>query len=274
MSAALEVVDPGPLTTVQDLGRPGLAALGVGPSGVADRRSAARADALARNPADAALLEVTLGGLVLRALGDVDLAVAGADAGVPERVRLADGEQLRFGRPSVGVRTYVAVRGGLDVRPVLGSRSTDLLSGLGPPPLRKGDVVPVGTVPPVDLPVTAAPVFDMDLVLPLLPGPRLAHVPGDAVALLTHGLYVVSPRSNRVALRLEGAALPLTRAGELASEGLLRGAVQVPPSGQPVLFLADHPVTGGYPVVAVLTEAAQDLLAQAVPGQEVRLRWS
>ena len=152
VTAELEVVEPGPLTTVQDLGRPGLGSLGVSPSGAADRASARRANALVANPAGAAVLEVTLGGLVLRARGDCEVALAGASVAPTvdgarvegDVLSLADGATLRLGRPSVGVRTYLAVRGGVDVRPVLGSRSTDLLSGLGPAPLARGDVLPVG----------------------------------------------------------------------------------------------------------------------------------
>lgn len=143
MTSGLVVVDPGPLTTVQDLGRPGLASNGVGPSGAADRASARRANALVGNPAPAALLEVTLGGLRLVAKEDVEVAVAGAPltvtvdgAEVGSAVfRVTSGSTVRLGRPVVGVRTYLAVRGGVDVPAVLGSRSTDLLSGLGPPPL-------------------------------------------------------------------------------------------------------------------------------------------
>jgi biotin-dependent carboxylase-like uncharacterized protein len=242
----------------------------VSPSGAADRASAARANALARNPAPAALLEVTLGGLALRAVGGgVDLGLAGADVGAPEQVHLDDGAELRLGRPAVGVRTYVAVRGGIAVPPVLGSRSTDLLSGLGPPPVARDDLLPVGDDGPVDVDLPLPTTPRADLLVPLLPGPRADHVHGDALALLAASPYVVSPRSNRVALRLEGVPLPMAGSAELASEGLVRGAVQVPPSGQPVLFLADHPVTGGYPVVAVVPDAAVDAAAQARPGTRI-----
>ena len=281
MTSGLEVLDPGPLTTVQDLGRPGLASYGVGPSGAADRSNAARANALVRNPPSAALLEVTLGGLrlVARAAAEVALAgapvtlsVAGVEVGADSVVRLAAGTTLRLGRPSAGVRTYLAVRGGVDVPPVLGSRSTDLLSGLGPAPLRRGDVVPVGDLAPVDGAVPPARVVDGAVVLPLLPGPRLELFAADTFARLLAAPYVVTPDSNRVALRLDGAPLHRDGAGELASEGVVRGAVQVPPGGRPVLFLADHPVTGGYPVVAVVPDAATDLAAQARPGSRITFR--
>jgi biotin-dependent carboxylase-like uncharacterized protein len=281
VKVGLEVLDPGPLTTVQDLGRPGLASYGVGPSGAADRSSARRANALVRNPPSAALLEVTLGGLRLVAREAAEVAVAGAPVtlavdGVEVRtgsvVRLAAGSTLWLGRPAAGVRTYLAVRGGVDVPPVLGSRSTDLLSGLGPAPVRRGDVVPVGDLAPVDGAVPDVHVVEGDVVLPLLPGPRLELFAADTFARLLAAPYAVTPASNRVALRLDGAPLRRTAGGELASEGLVRGAVQVPPGGQPVLFLADHPVTGGYPVVAVVPDAASDLAAQARPGSRITFR--
>jgi biotin-dependent carboxylase-like uncharacterized protein len=276
----LEVVEPGPLTTVQDLGRPGLGSLGVGPSGVADRASARRANERVANPAEAAVLEVTLGGLVLRARGDCEVALAGASVaptvdGVPvegDVLVLADGATLRLGRPSVGVRTYLAVRGGVDVEPVLGSRSTDLLSGLGPPPLARGDALPVGALAQVAVSVGAGTTASRDLVLPLLPGPRFDWFDDRALDRLVRSAYTVTPQSNRIALRLAGDPVLRSGGGELASEGLVRGALQVPPTGQPVLFLADHPVTGGYPVIAVVPDEATDAAAQARPGTRITFR--
>jgi biotin-dependent carboxylase-like uncharacterized protein len=214
------------------------------------------------------------------ARGEVAVAVTGAPVlvtvdgldvgGGP--VRLVDGAELRLGRPAVGVRTYVAVSGGVDVPPVLGSRSHDLLSGLGPPPLSRGDLLPVGDLAAAAGEDTAEPVLTVDLELPLLPGPRLDLFGGDAFARLLGSSYVVTPDSNRVALRLQGEPLLRGAGPEPSSEGLVRGALQVPPSGQPVLFLADHPVTGGYPVVAVVPDAATDRAAQARPGSRITFR--
>jgi biotin-dependent carboxylase-like uncharacterized protein len=280
VTAGLEVVEPGPLTTVQDLGRPGLGSLGVSPSGAADRASARRANALVANPAEAAVLEVTLGGLVLRAQGECEVALAGASAAPTldgariegDVLVLADGATLRLGRPAVGVRTYLAVRGGVDVEPVLGSRSTDLLSGLGPAPLARGDVLPVGELARSAVPVAAGTTASRDLVLPLLPGPRLDWFDGRALDRLVGSAYTVTPESNRIALRLAGDPVLRSSSGELASEGLVRGAVQVPPTGQLVLFLADHPVTGGYPVIAVVPDDATDAAAQARPGTRITFR--
>ena len=284
LHAELEVLETGPLALLEDLGRPGLAAYGVARSGAADRGSfLLGARLLGQGPAYAAV-EVTYGGLAVRARGSVTVVVTGAPAPamVDDRPAphaapflLRAGQVLRLGPPPTGLRTYLSVRGGFAVRPVLGSRATDTLSGIGPPPLQPGDVLPVE--PPVGEPtVDVAPVAvptDGVVELRTVPGPRddwLAE-PLD----LEQQTWTVSARSNRVGLRLEGS--PLTwhpdRTGvELPSEGVVRGAVQVPPGGQPVLFLADHPVTGGYPVVAVVIEADVDRAAQAVPGQGVQFR--
>jgi biotin-dependent carboxylase-like uncharacterized protein len=278
VSRALTVLATGPLTTVQDEGRPGQAALGIGRSGACDRASAALANRLVGNPADAALLEVTLGGLAVRA--DADLVVVttgarcpGAPHAAPTLVRR--GRELRLGPPASGLRSYLAVRGGFAVPPVLGSRSTDVLSGLGPAVVAAGDVLPVGEptapLPGVDLaPVTDPPAGEV--VATVLPGPRADWFGDAGWAALTGETWTVTSDSNRVGLRLAGAPLERLRAGELPSEGMVRGALQVPPAGTPVLFLADHPVTGGYPVIGYVADADVDRCAQLRPGQQLRLR--
>jgi biotin-dependent carboxylase-like uncharacterized protein len=285
---ALTVVSAGPLALVEDAGRPGLGAIGVGPSGAADRGAAALANRLVGNDRTAALLEVTLGGLTLRFDAPAVVALTGADSpatvdGTPvgrhAALRVRAGAVLSLATPSHGVRTYVAVRGGVDVDPVLGSRSRDVLSGLGPQPLAAGDVLRVGVAGGVPAPVETAPVRheagvlrpgERHVVLPVLAGPRPDwFLPGAWRAL--GALRTVTADSNRVALRLDGQAVP-RRGGELPSEGVVRGAVQIPPDGRPVVFLADHPVTGGYPVIGVLTEEAADRAGQLRPGEAVRLR--
>ena len=281
---ALEVVEPGPATTVQDLGRPGLAPLGVGTSGAVDAPSLRLANRLLGNPEGAAGLEVTLGGLVVRARSDLLIAVTGAagdldvDGGAVARnalVRLHSGGLLRVRPARAGLRSYVAVRGGLAVEPVLGSRSTDVLAGLGPPPVRTGDVLPVGD-PPAELPgVDLAPVAEpteAEVVLRVLLGPRDDWFTSAALATFLSQPYVVSPDSNRVGMRLQGPPLQRARAGELPSEGVVPGAVQVPTGGSPVVFLADHPLTGGYPVLAVVVSADLGRTGQARPGQSLRFR--
>lgn len=272
----MTVVEPGALTTVQDFGRPGQAALGIGRSGACDRGAHRLANALVGNHPTLATLEVTLGGLSL--VGDRELTIATAGArcpGVPHLApfHLPAGKKLELGLPAAGLRTYLAVRGGVDVEPVLGSRSTDILSGLGPPPLSAGDVLPVGTtprpVPGVEVAPVPEPTDDL-MQVPVTPGPRRDWFDDDAWALLTSQTYTVDSQSNRVGVRLTGEPLTRLREGELVSEGMLRGALQLPPSGLPVLFLADHPVTGGYPVIGYVDDEQVDRCAQLRPGQELR----
>jgi biotin-dependent carboxylase-like uncharacterized protein len=189
-------------------------------------------------------------------------------------IAVGPGDELRLRTPTSGLRTYVAVRGGIDVAPVLGSRATDLLSGLGPPPVAAGQRLPIGTEvagePNVDL--APVPPFPEAFALRVVPGPRTDWFTAGALDRLGSGPYTVTPESNRVGVRLTGAPLERARGGELPSEGMVLGALQVPPSGQPVLFLADHPVTGGYPVIGVVIGADVPLAAQARPGQTVRFR--
>jgi biotin-dependent carboxylase-like uncharacterized protein len=277
VTRTLTVVATGPLTTVQDGGRPGQGAMGIGRSGACDRAAARLANRLVGNDPDAAVLEVTLGGLVLRAGADLVLATTGARCSVAHNapVSLRADRELRLGLPPSGLRTYVAVRGGIAVEPVLGSRSTDLLSGLGPPVLSPGDVLPVGEptapMPGVDL----APVPDPpggEVTVRVLPGPRTDWFAAEALRALTGTPWEVTGESNRIGLRLSGVILERTRTGELASEGMVRGALQVPPSGQPVLFLADPPVTGGYPVIGYVEDADVDRCGQLRPGQTLRFR--
>ncbi len=285
----LHVLATGPLATVQDLGRHGHAHLGVPRSGGADRGSLRLANRLVGNPESAAAIEVTLGGLRVRADRRVLVAVTGAvgtvaadgdPVGTGARIDLPAGSMLSIGTPVAGCRSYVAVRGGIDVAPVLGSRSTDILSGLGPPALSAGDVLDVGDEQ-AELPsVSSVPMdsrFERITVVDLFDGPR-RDLLADPSSLFD-GLWEVGPDSNRVGVRLsrpDGAAEPPAvhrdDAGELASEGIAHGAVQVPPSGNPVIFLADHPVTGGYPVVGVLTARGLDAVAQLVAGSLIRFR--
>ncbi|GAA4858812.1 5-oxoprolinase subunit C family protein [Saccharopolyspora rosea] len=281
---ALEVLATGPLATVQDLGRPGLADIGVGRSGAADRGSLRLANRLVGNDEGAAAVEVTLGGLAVRAGADLVVAVTGAPCPVTVAgrgaaanavLRLPAGAELRLGAPARGLRSYLAVRGGVAVEPVLGSRATDVLAGLGPDPLEPGAVLPVGPAPARFPQVDAAPVAALpadELVLRVAPGPRHDWFTADALTTLLGEAYEVTAQSNRIGMRLDGPALPRARTEELPSEGMVPGALQVPPSARPTLFLADHPVTGGYPVIAVVTAADVDRAAQARPGQRVRFR--
>lgn len=275
------VVRTGALALVQDLGRPGHAAVGVPRSGAADRAALRLANRLVANPEDAAGIEVLLGGLAVTARRIAVVALAGAAApadvdgspvGHHAVLTLRAGQTLTLGTPAAGLRTYLAVRGGITVAPVLGSRAGDTLSGLGPAPLAEGDVLPVGPHPEgwplIDVAPVAVPP-DGPVVLRVLAGPHADWL-ADPSALVTTA-WTASSRSDRVGMRLSGDA-PERREGELPSAGTVRGAVQLPPGGEPVVFLADHPVTGGYPVVAVVLDADVDRAAQVRPGQPVRFR--
>jgi biotin-dependent carboxylase-like uncharacterized protein len=277
----IEVLRPGPLATVQDAGRHGHAHLGVGHAGAVDADAYALANRLAGNPYGAAAIELTLGGAALRFRRPARFALTGAPApaaldgrpaayGRPEYA--PRGAVLTLGAPDLGVRTYLAVGGGIDVPPTLGSRSTDTLSGLGPPVLAAGDLLPVGPAArsaaaadwtPPRLPAALATVR-------ATPGPRAAWLTDAAAARLYAHPWEVTADANRVGVRLRGPALDRTVTGELPSEGMVAGAVQLPASGQPIVFLADHPTTGGYPVVAVVAEPDLPLVAQARPGQRLR----
>ncbi|MEH0468903.1 biotin-dependent carboxyltransferase family protein [Streptomyces hayashii] len=278
---ALVVVRAGALTTVQDRGRPGHAHLGVPRSGALDGPAAALVNRLVGNSADAAVLETTLDGCALRPRSDVTVAVGGAPCrvavdgrpaawGAP--VRVPAGAVLEVGPALSGVRGYVAVAGGIAVEPVLGSRSTDLLSGLGPAPLTNGTVVHLGRdhAPYARVDVGPQPAPPAELVLRVTSGPRADWFTPEALRAFTSRTFRVSSASNRIGLRTEGPALGRAVDGELASEGMVLGAVQVPPAGRPVVFLADHPTTGGYPVIAVVRAADLPAAAQARPGTPVR----
>ena len=284
----IEVLTPGPSTTVQDLGRPGFAALAVSRSGAFDRGALRLANRLVGNPEGCAALETTLGGLVIR-LGDAATVAltgavcAGLDAGVA--VTLPAGSVLRLGVPPQGLRSYLAVRGGVDVAPVLGSRSADTLSGLGPAPLRAGDRLPVGRVGPGVAAVSDALVPPVGGIVGTQPaqgvgapdagglqarlGPRddwFAH----PAALFTT-TWTVRADADRIGLRLDGPPLARRITRELPSEAARPGAVQVPPDGRPILFGPDAPVTGGYPVIAVLARGDLDRAAQLRPGDPVHI---
>ncbi len=248
------------------------------------------ANRLVGNDPGAPVLETTLDGVALTFDTEVTVAVTGAVASIllghGDRPAASDpvawslpvyvraGHTLDVGRAELGVRSYVAVSGGFDVPRVLGSASTDLLSGLGPPPLTAGDLLPIG--PPVGpaavVDVAPYPVPSPRIELAVHPGPRRDWLSGQGLATLASGTWSVSPDSNRIALRLLGPPAQRRRRDELPSEGVILGAIQALPDGQLVAFLADHPTTGGYPVVAVIDGSSLSACAQARPGTSVSLR--
>lgn len=277
--AELVVVAPGVLTTIQDRGRPGYASMGVSRSGAFDTAAYEMGQRLLDNNPGAAALEVLLGGLTVQATaatravitgGLVQATAGGRAVGYGEPFYLLPDEQLRLGYCTRGIRAYVSVAGGIDVPTVLGSRSADTLSGIGPGPLAAGDVLSLGAaLPPTRVAVAPlTPPIDGVVTLDALPGPRADWLAEPDLA----GEWIVAPDSNRVGVRLTGHSWRRARDGEIPSEGVVQGAVQLPPDGRPVIFGPDHPTTGGYPIVGVLTDASCDLLAQVRPGQRLRFR--
>ncbi|MGB3835092.1 5-oxoprolinase/urea amidolyase family protein [Castellaniella sp.] len=296
---SIQILKPGMQTLFQDFGRPGKALLGVSPSGALDQASMMQANYLVSNPPEAAVLENAGGGLEIVVHGRVVVAVTGAVAPVavtrPSGMRapaaaghalvLGEGDTLRIGTVRAGVRCYLAVQGGFDVAKVLGSLSTDVLAHIGPPMLRTGDLFHLNAAPadsghPLQsqalggrsAPAPAhMPEPDDVVVLDIVLGPRLDWFRPGAGTLLQQQCWQVTPQSNRVGMRLSGAK-PLLRqqVQELPSEGTVMGAIQVPANGQPVLFLADHPLTGGYPVIAVVHRRHHNLLGQIPVGAQVR----
>jgi biotin-dependent carboxylase-like uncharacterized protein len=320
----VHVLEPGPLSLIEDLGRPGNAAIGAARSGAVDRAALRLGNRLVGNPEGAAALEVLSGGFSASIDRGLWLAVTGAWGPLaldnmpiePDTaVRAAAGSVLTIGHAQRGLRYYLAVRGGIDVPLALGSRSSDILTGLGPAPLRAGDIVTVGTdpatpIPAIDTMTVPQPPDDV-VIIGLHPGPRADWFTPASLERFYDTEWVVAGDSNRIGVRLnaaphgqgsvaaasrgphragsEGEAEPEADAGaevapeptpvlqrtvdrELPSEAMVPGAIQVPPSGQPTVLLADHPVTGGYPVIAVVADASLDAFAQLRPGQRVEFR--
>lgn len=288
---ALTVISPGLLTLFQDLGRAGQASVGISESGAMDKSALRTANRIVGNPSDTPCLEITQGGFKARAEGLMVVAVSGAPCKVRiktaqgERIEtscyqpfeLCDGDEIALTQPVNGVRSYLAVRGGFIVSPSLGSCSFDTLAQVGPAPLQTGDRIAVAPVthydtvsvnewPPAPFPA-AGEIVTLDIVL----GPRTDWFTEEAMVLLTAQLWQVTPQSNRIGLRLAGEQT-LTRLvnKELPSEGTCIGAIQVPASGQPVLFLNDHPLTGGYPVIAAVADYHLDLAGQIPVGAMIR----
>ncbi|WP_394615047.1 biotin-dependent carboxyltransferase family protein [Lentzea sp. JNUCC 0626] len=276
----ITILKTGPQALVQDLGRPGHAHLGVPPSGALDQQSLKLANRLVGNEEGAAGLELLLGGAELRADAPCTIAVTGPSTEVHIDGRLKDshqplqldpGQTIHIGTPSTGLRTYVAISGGIETEAELGSRSTDLLSGIGPDPLQDNDVLQLGTPEEPNHADVVPPTRALQtLVIPIRLGPRDDWFE-DAETQLRQGVWTVSDRSNRVGARLNGTKLN-RRDGEIPSEGMITGAVQVPPDGQPVVFLNDHPTTGGYPVIGVVDHDHLGFLGQARPGTTIRFK--
>lgn len=287
----LRVIHAGLFSTVQDEGR-NAANMGVSESGAMDRFSFHLANELVGNPETTPVIEITGGNFIFIAEGDLVVAVTGAPVRVnihsgdtpdtaivdvlrQEAVVLRDGETLTVSSPSSGLRNYLAVQGGIAVSQVMGSASTDTMSQLGPAVLRDGARLAIGTrslgIVSPGLPWPKMPRAGRITELAVSLGPRDDWFTRHGLETLFRQVWKVSPQSNRVGLRLQGTkALERSTDDELPSEGTVPGAIQVPSSGQPVIFMRDHPVTGGYPVIAVLDPEAVDTAAQMPAGALIR----
>lgn len=275
---------PGLLATIQDLGRPGYGSWGIVPGGAADRSSLTLANRLVGNPESSAGLEITTGRFRAVFVDAATIALTGADvpvvvgdraAATNQPIRVPRGSEVVLGSPRHGLRTYLAVRGGLDTPRVLGSRATDLVAGIGRP-LAAGDELPVGAEADSDMPVDLAPTpgWSDTTVIAAVVGPRHDLFTPDAMRTLATDRYTVSPLSNRIGIRLIGRPLRRRDDRDQPSEPTIRGAVEVPPDGQPILFLADHPTTCGYPVICVAELEGVDRAAQLRPGDRLSFRLS
>ncbi|HEY1910660.1 MAG TPA: biotin-dependent carboxyltransferase family protein [Vicinamibacterales bacterium] len=285
-TASLRVIKPGMQTTVQDEGRWGWQASGVPVAGPMDPVSHRMANALAGNPRDAATLEVTLLGPEIEFEDDRFVAVAGADfeitidgqaAPLHRGFAVSSGTRLRFGRRRLGARAYIAVAGGIAVQPLLGSRSTHLVSGMGGVEgrsLRSGDRLPLGAQTPrlQAAPSAAQPIIplpDRHAMVRVLAGPQTEYFAPDALDVLQSAPFVVGQDSNRMGFRLDGPRLTHARGADIISDATALGALQVPASGQPILLMADRQTTGGYPKLATVISADIPLAGQLAPSDRV-----
>ena len=288
---ALKVISPGPLTTIQDLGRYGLGRYGVPPSGALDPFSLKVANLLVGNREDEACLETTLMGLKVRALTDLVIAITGGDLqphlndapfAMWRSLIIRKDDVLHFKALKAGCRAYLAIRGGISLEPILGSKSTNLISGFGGYEgrnLRKGDIL--FTTSPFDhfnltmraLNQDRIPVYTKDWVLRILWGPQDADFAPESKTKLLDSFFKVTPMSDRTGIRLSGP--PIHRkdgtSESIISEGVVPGLIQVPGDGQPIIILVET-VTGGYRKIATIESADISLLGQIKPGDQIRFR--
>ena len=284
MTALLRIESVGVQATVQDLGRPGYAAIGVTAGGAADRTSLQRANRIVGNPPGAAAIEIVLGLFSATVLADTVVSVTGAPcplringraATTETALHVSTDDRIVLDRPPTGLRSYLALAGGIAGDTLLGSLSSSPSMGLGRTPLGPGDIA-TGAGAPGEVPVseTFGRWHQGTRLVSAMPGPRADDFADDALDLLFASTWRAGNELDRVGIRLDGPSLAprSDAAATMASEPVVRGAIQVSPDGRPTVFLADHPVTGGYPVIAVVADADTDELAQLTPGDEVRFR--
>ncbi|NII10956.1 biotin-dependent carboxyltransferase family protein [Oleiagrimonas sp. C23AA] len=290
----IKVIKPGLLTSLQDMGREGYAHLGIGAAGAADAPCARLANTLVGNRPEACVLELSLQGPQLQLQRDAWVALCGAP--MPQArhdkqplpmwrpVRVRAGASLDLGGMAAGCRAYLAVDGGIDVPPLLGSRSTDLNARLGPleQAIKAGDELPLG--PPVELhpdteslewSLDPSPWFDASqpVVLRVLAGSHTTMLDDASRRALTEATFQVGTDSNRVGVRLLDVPLMLREPVEMLSEASVPGVIQLPPGGEPIVLMTEHPVTGGYPRIGKVADVDLPRLAQCRPGHRVRLTW-
>jgi len=278
----IEIVKAGPLSTVQDLGRTGLRDRGVSVGGALDTQALLLGNVLVGNPSGAAGLEITVCPASIRFLCDTVIAVTGTDSdasldGEPLRPwwrwPVKAGQLLKFNPPQRAMRTYLAIAGGIDVAPMLGSRSTDLKAGFGGlegRALRDGDRLPLGEAAAGK--VGTKGIFPPDWwpAVRVLPGPQYDDFTAEAQTAFWSAEWQLTPQSNRMGYRLAGPVLAREQEGDLPSHGVVPGVIQVPPSGQPIVLMADAQTTGGYPKIGVVIQADLWKLAQLRLGGKLR----
>jgi len=287
----LEVMGMNGFATIQDFGRMGWRRFGVPSSGPMDRFAFHAANALVGNPSNCAMIEIGLGDIAFRALQDCVIAVSGAGYGLSVYIWdfplwssffVRSGWTVRLNKTDGGMWAYLAVAGGVLTPPVLGSRSTYLrgaLGGLDGKGLQVGDRLETGSPSrPLEdlsaqtLPLDVRPAYDDAPALDVIMGPQINYFTDESIQAFLSNEYSVSLTCDRMGYRLEGPALSHRGRSELISEGMIAGAVQVPPGGQPIVMMADCPTTGGYPKIATVASAAQPVLAQCTPNKS-RIRF-
>jgi antagonist of KipI len=281
VTAVFEVLQPGVLATIQDLGRFGWQRHGIGTAGAMDRFALQVANLLVGNPRGTAALEIGMGGLRLRCLEDWIVAVCGADLGVGiplwKSLRIRKGDELHFRSAIRGTWAYLAPAGGVEAESILGSRSASLRELLGSKPAAKGDVLRAG--PPgrsaregrLFLP-SAVPDYPESVTVRFVPGPQTDRFTEEAVQSFQSGSYQVTPRSNRMGYQLAGPALRHRGTADILSEGVAAGSIQVPADGQPIVLMADRQTTGGYTKIGTVISSDLPAMAQARPGSKVAFR--
>jgi biotin-dependent carboxylase-like uncharacterized protein len=286
----LVVVDPGLLTTVQDLGRFGHQRVGVPPSGPMDRAAFLVANRLVGNPDAAAALECTIKGPRLEVRQAAVVAVTGAPMGVTVNGQEAPswtamgvrpGDVLGFQMASAGCRAYLAVAGGIDVPLALGSRATYLrgrLGGLGGRALQKGDLLPVGPSAPGarcegrTVPAALRPAYPAERECRVILGPQDDRFTAEGIRAFLEGPYDVTPQADRMGYRLKGPSITHARGHDIVSDGIPLGGIQVPGEGQPIVLLVDRQTTGGYTKIATVIGVDIGAIGQTRPGQRIRFR--